>query len=195
LIKFFLSFTSLIVLFCYVPLVALAGALPFKLPSKDEAEIKPVDSEGFLGAIIGDLGALIAPAYSWGVSFITILFVVGTLVMIMSALFKNGQWQKYGQITMLLSFLTMLLLRGLPIVVLSIRTTSDINILLSESLSMLGFAAIFLCFISVGVSFLFGFGYRLIEHPEFHRWAKNLRGVSVLMLLFAIAIPYLFPIL
>ncbi|MEK5071751.1 hypothetical protein [Sporosarcina sp. FSL K6-1508] len=179
----------------FVPIIASADALPFNIPTNDQAEIKPVNSDRLLGGIIGDMSGIMAPVYKWGVNFITIVFVVGTIVMILSALFKNGQWQKFGQISMLISFITMLLLRGLPIIILSVRNSSDIDILIQETLSLLGFSAVFLCLISIGVSFLFGFGYRLIEHPEFHRWAKSLRAVSILMVLFAIVIPWLLPIM
>lgn len=175
--------------------IASANTLPFDIPENDYSQIKQVKSDGLFSGLLGDFGGVMAPVYNWGVKYITILFVVATLVMILSALFKNGQWQKYAQLTMLLSFLSMLVLRGLPIIILSIRQPSDVDILLQESLSMLSFGVIFLCLISIAVSFLFGFGYKLIEHPEFHRWAKTLRSVSVMMMIFAVIIPWLFPIL
>ncbi len=170
-------------------------ALPFKIPDKDYSNLQPVESDSLFGGIISGVGGIAAPIYTWSVVILTILFVAGTLVMILSALFKNGQWQKYGQITMLMSFLTMLVLRGLPIIILSIQSAADVDLLLRETLSLLGFGAVFLCLISIAVSFLFNFGYQLIAHPEFHRWAKNLRGVAALMLIFAVVIPWLFPLL
>lgn len=169
--------------------------LPFNIPNNDHSVISPISSDSLFDGIIGNFSGIAAPAYMWGVKIITIIFVLGTLVMILSAIFKNGQWQQYGQLSMLMSFIAMLVLRGLPIIVLSVQNTADIDLLLQHVLSILGFGAIFLCLISVAVSFLFGFGYRLIEHPEFHRWAKTLRSVAALMLLFAVVIPWLFPIL
>lgn len=171
------------------------NALPFKIPENDYSNIQPDESDALFNGILNGIGGIAAPIYSWAVVILTILFVTGTLVMILSALFKNGQWQKYGQITMLMSFLTMLVLRGLPIIILSIQSSEDVDLLLRETLSLLGFGAVFLCLISVSVSFLFNFGYQLIAHPEFHRWAKNLRGVAALMLIFAIVMPWLFPLL
>lgn len=173
----------------------MTQSLPFEIPKRDFSTIKPNDGASLFGDITTGLGGIAAPIYTWSVVILTILFVTGTLVMILSALFKNGQWQKYGQITMLMSFLTMLVLRGLPIVILSIKSAADVDLLLKNALSLLGFGAVFLCLISIAVSFLFAFGYKLIEHPEFHRWSKNLRGVAALMLLFAIVIPWLFPLL
>jgi len=185
----------LILITCVQPVVVSADSLPFDIPKNDLSQIKPVSSDSLFGGLLNDFGGTMAPVYKWGVKYITILFVVATLVMILSALFKNGQWQKYAQLTMMLSFFAMLVLRGLPIIVLSIQKPSDVDILLQESLSMLSFGVIFLCVISIAVSFLFSFGYQLIEHPEFHRWAKTLRSVSILMMVFAIIIPWLFPIL
>lgn len=177
------------------PSYASASTLPFTIPKNDHSEIQPVSSDSLFGGLIGNFAGIVAPAYKWGIIVITIIFVIGTLAMILSALFKNGQWQKYGQMAMLLSFITLLFLRGMPIIVLSIRNTNDIDILLQEALSILGFAAIFLGLISFAVSFIFSFGYRLIEHPEFHRWSKTLRSVAALMVLFAIITPWLFPLL
>lgn len=171
------------------------NALPIPVPQQDHSKLESVDSGQLFSGLLGDFTSIMTPVYSWGIKFITILFIVATLVMILSALFKNGQWQKYGQLTMLLSFVSMLVLRGLPIIVLSVRGTNDVDVLLQETLSMLSFGVIFLCIISFAVSFLFGFGYKLIAHPEFHRWAKTLRSVSVLMVIFAIAIPLFFPII
>lgn len=169
--------------------------IPIPIPRQDHSKIEAINSRDLFGGLLTDFTGIMTPIYSWGIKAITILFIVATLVMIMSALFKNGQWQKYGQVTMLLSFVSMLLLRGLPIIVLSIRASEDVDALLQETMSMLSFGVIFLCLISFAVSYLFGFGYKLIEHPEFHRWAKTLRSVSVLMVIFAIAIPWLFPII
>lgn len=171
------------------------NSLPIPIPRQDHSKLEAVDTQNLFGGLLTDFTGIMTPVYNWGIKAITILFIVATLVMIMSALFKNGQWQKYGQVTMLLSFVTMLLLRGLPIIVLSIRASEDVDVLLHETMSMLSFGVIFLCLISFAVSYLFGFGYKLIEHPEFHRWAKTLRSVSVLMVIFAIAIPWLFPII
>lgn len=185
-----------LVLTLIFPLMAFAAKAPLPfMPNAEEQKITPTTTDSLLGGISGTLGGLMSFAYSWGITIITGLFVVGTLVMIMSVLFKNGQWQKYAQGTMFFSFLVMLLLRGLPILVLSIHNANDIDVLLRDGLISLSYAAVFLGLISISVSLLFRFGYNLIEHPEFHRWSKNLISVSVLMVLLAIVIPLLFPII
>lgn len=176
-------------------MINLSSTLPFDIPRNDHSKIEEVDSNALFGGLLSDFTSIMAPVYNWGIKFITILFFVAILVMILSALFKNGQWQKYAQVTMLLSFVTMLLLRGMPIIVLSVRSATDVDVLLHETLSMLSFGVFFICLIGFAVSFLFGFGYKLIEHPEFHRWAKTLRSVAILMVIFAIAVPLLFPII
>lgn len=185
-------------LFAFIfPIMALAAnkPLPFMPDKNENQEIKPTSTDSLLGGITDGIGELIGSSYGWGINIITGIFVVGTLVMIMSVLFKNGQWQKYAQGTMFISFLVMLLMRGLPILILSIRNTHDIDVLLQDALMSLSYAAVFLGIISISVSLLFRFGYKLIEHPEFHRWYRNLISVSVLMVLLAIVIPILFPIL
>ncbi|MDX1806479.1 MAG: hypothetical protein R3267_05605 [Paenisporosarcina sp.] len=186
--------TFLLTLFSPLMVKATQAPLPF-MPKKHEGQIEEVSSDSLFGGISDALASLIGPAYSWGIIIITGIFVVGTLVMIMSVLFKNGQWQKFAQGTMFISFVVMLLLRGLPILILSIRNANDIDVLLRDGLLSLSYAAIFLGIISISVSLLFRLGYKLIEHPEFHRWSKNLISVSVLMMILAIAIPILFPII
>lgn len=179
---FFLALTSI-----------QAGAAKLPFDPKREHEIKPVETGDFFGGLISTFTEIVTPLYGWGVNIISVLFVVGAVVMMLAVLFRNGQWQKFAQGTMLYSFITMLVLRGLPILILSIRTQDDIDALLQESLTSLSSFAIFFGVLSISASLLFRFGYKLIEHPDFHRWSKNLLSVSALMMVLAIAIPWLFP--
>ena len=186
-----LSILMTILTLINLPLTTLAAKLPFD-PNRQH-EIKPVESSDFLGGLISTFTDIVTPLYGWAVNIISVLFVIGAVVMMLAVLFRNGQWQKYAQGTMFYSFITMLILRGLPIIILSIRTQNDIDVLLQESLTSLSSFAIFLGILSISASLLFRFGYKLIEHPDFHRWSKNLLSVSALMMVLAIAIPWLFP--
>lgn len=189
--KYIILCLSSLLLFSVFPLYTSANPLPF-MPDKD-SEIKPVSSDSLFGGLTRDIGEIVAPLYGWGITIITALFVIGAVVMILSMIFKNGQWQKYGQGTMFISFVVMLVLRGMPIIFLSVRSSADIDSLLNSSLTVLSSSAVILGLIGIAVSFLFKFGYRLIDHPDFHRWARNLMSVSIMMMLFAIVIPILFP--
>ncbi|SPU40735.1 double stranded beta helix domain-containing protein [Lysinibacillus capsici] len=115
--------------------------------------------------------------------------------MIMSIIFKNGQWQKWGQSTMLWSFLAMLALRAIPLTILSVRSGMDVNEAFTALISSLTQIAIFLGVIGVLLSLLFKFAYKLIEHPEYHRWSKNVLNVSIIMMFFAMIGPFVFGIL
>ncbi|MEK5209669.1 hypothetical protein [Psychrobacillus sp. FSL H8-0510] len=157
-----------------------------------ENEFQADGSSDFLGNVVGDLAAVVVPIHYWGIIGLTAIFIIGTLVMILSALFKNGQWQKYGQNSMFWSFLVMLLLRGGPILVLSIRDSSDVDSLLQDFVLTLSYSAIFLGALTIAASGLYRFGYNLIEHPEFYRRSKALVMVSVLMMAFAMIIPKAF---
>jgi hypothetical protein len=171
-----------------------AKHLPF-MPSSEEQEIKPVSSDELFGGIIDTVENGITPFYSWGVTIITAIFIVGTVVMVLALLFKNGQWQKYGQGTMFISFIVMIVLRGLPILILSIQTMDDFDLLISKVVTTLCYSTIFIGLVGIAASFLFRFGERLIEHPDFYRWSKNLLTVSILMMVFSIIIPLVFPII
>src|SRR4051812_31603839 len=59
-------------------------------------------------------GTLTFDIMHWGGMVISMLFILGVLMMILSILFRNGQWQKWGQGTMLVSFVSLLAIRGIP---------------------------------------------------------------------------------
>ncbi|MDQ0271242.1 vacuolar-type H+-ATPase subunit I/STV1 [Cytobacillus purgationiresistens] len=165
------------------------------MPDKEDLEIKPTSSKTLFGGVMESLGSLVSPLYSWGITIITIIFLAGVVAMIMSILFRNGQWQKYGQSTIYISFIVLLILRGLPILILSMQSSQDVDALLNSAITMLSYSALYLGLISIAVSLLFRLGYKLIEHPDFHRWSKNLVSVSLLMMAFAVLVPYVFPLL
>lgn len=164
-------------------------------PINTDKEFQPEGSSDFLGSVVGDLAAVVVPIHYWGIIVLTAIFIIGTLVMILSALFKNGQWQKYGQNAMFSSFIVMLLLRGGPILALSIRDSTDIDSLLQDFVLTLSYSAIFLGAITIATSGLYRFAYNLIEHPEFYRRSKALIMVSILMMTFAILIPKAFQLI
>lgn len=174
----------------YFPDHLVSATIP---PINLDQEIIPDKDSNLLGGVVQSFAELIVPAYSWGIIIITSTFVIGTLLMILSAIFKNGQWQKLGQNSMFWSFISLLLLRGLPILILSIRNTNDIDILLKEFIITLSYSAIFLGVISIASSGLFKLGHKLIGHPEFYRRSRTLVMVSVIMVALSLVIPKIFP--
>lgn len=168
--------------------------LPFNIPKDDDATIKPVSTEGLFGGLETDLGAIFAPMYGWAIVIITIIFITGSFVMLLSVLFKNGQWQKFSQLLMAFSFISILTLRGMPLIILSIKDPStDIDYLLQGVTHYISAAVIYAAVVGIVLSFLFRFGYKLIKHPEFHRWSRTLRSISILMVVFSFIIPWIFP--
>lgn len=163
-----------------------------KLPSPPNGK-STESSDSFLDNIYSDVSGLGTPLYGWAIDLFTILFVVGTLVMILSIAFKNGQWQKYAQGTMLTSFVILLLMRGLPIIMLSMNTKEDIDILFAAGVAFLSATTIMMAVMSVGISADFKFNYHLIEHPKYNRWSKNLFYVAILMTFLAVLVPWFFP--
>lgn len=194
--RIFLPFLLAFITLLSAPIVGNATSkLPFKVPERDFSKIESNTTDELFGGVKSTFSEMAANAYPWGIKVITILFVIAALVMVLSAIFKNGQWQKYSQSTMFFSFISLLFLRGLPIVSLSIQSSVDVDIALSTLLVILATGIFYLCGISVIISDVFNTGYRLIAHPEFHRWSKNLRGVAALMFVFALVIPWLFPLI
>lgn len=155
--------------------------------------IEPSEGNNFADSIYSEIGGFMTPFYGWAVDFLTISFVIGTIAMILSIMFKNGQWQKYAQSTMLTTFIVMLLMRGVPIVILSIHSPEDVDQLLLGGVEVLKGIGIFIAVISIPISLLFKFGHHLIEHPKYHRWSRNLIGVAVLMTVLSMVVPWIFP--
>lgn len=174
----------------YLPYHFVSATIP---PINLDQEINPDKDTDLLGGIAQTFAELIVPAYGWGIIFITSTFVLGALLMILSAIFKNGQWQKLGQNSMFWSFISLLLMRGLPILILSIRNTNDVDSLLNEFIITLSYSAIFLGVISIASSGLFKLGHKLIGHPEFYRRSRTLVMVSVIMVALSLVIPKIFP--
>lgn len=189
-LKIFWSVATLVILSILVPLQN-AHAMPM-LPDPQKGSVEP-SSKNFADGIYSEIGGFMIPFYGWAIDFITITFLLGTIVMILSIMFKNGQWQKYAQGTMLITFVVMLLMRGVPIIVLSITSPDDIDMMLLSGVNVLGAVAIFIAAISLPISLLFKFGYHLIEHPKYHRWSRNLLSVAALMTALALIIPWFSP--
>ncbi|MFJ7890387.1 hypothetical protein ACIQYL_20205 [Lysinibacillus xylanilyticus] len=151
--------------------------------------------DGLLDKISSNSGINTLSIMDWGIKAITVMFILGVLLMIMAIIFKNGQWQKWGQSTMLWSFIAMLGIRAIPLTILSVKSGMDVNEAFTALISSLSQMAIFLGVIGLLLSLLFKFAFRLIEHPEYHRWSKNVLNVSLLMMLFATIGPFVFGIL
>lgn len=169
------------------------------MPTKDDdvtdnGQIKE-SSFTFMDDLFSNVADLGASAFDWGIKLITILFIIGVIVMIMAMIFKHGQWQKYAQTTMLWSFISMMILRGAPIIFLSFRSKADVDTAFSTALGTLSEVAIFVGMMGIGISLLFKFGYMLIEHPEYYKWYKNARNISAIMILFAFIGPIIFSLL
>ena len=161
----------------------------------DENHMIVADENSFSEVVtsLQDLGAKSTEKiFTWGINCITIIFLCAVIMMIMAILFKNGQWQKFAQTTMLWTFLGMLAIRAVPIVILSFRSENDVDVAFSTALIAISQFTIFIGLTALMLSLLFRLAYKLIEHPEYHRWSKNTLNVSIMMIFFALIGPYLF---
>lgn len=134
-------------------------------------------------------------ALDWGTKGITVIFIAAVLLMIMAIIFKNGQWQKFAQSSMLWSFIAMMVIRAIPLTILSIQGGMDVDDAFNTMIAGLTQLSLFLGVTGIMLSFLFRFIHKLIKHPEYHRWSKNVFSMSLLMMLFALVGPLLFSVL
>ncbi|WP_211656180.1 hypothetical protein [Planococcus alpniumensis] len=188
------GFLALLLLtFLGQPLSSVSAMSKLPSPPSGKSIETSETSDSLMDNIYTDMSGLGTPLYGWAIDIFTLLFVVGTLVMILSIAFKNGQWQKYAQGTMLTSFVILLLMRGLPIIMLSMNTREDIDILFAAGVAFLSATTILMAVMSIGISADFKFNYHLIEHPKYNRWSKNLFYVAMLMTFLAVLVPWFFP--
>lgn len=194
--KNIMAFGIALILF-FIPITAFANTpLPF-MPSKDEFQdnhqFKSTSTESLTDGLLHDLTNVLEPVYDWGITIITAAFIIGTIIMILSLITKNGQWQKFGQNTMFFSFIVLLLLRGLPVIILSIQSMKDITLMLDAFISALSQTSVYIGMIGIGVSMLFLYGFKLIGHPNFYRWSRALVAGSSIMIALSLIVPILFP--
>lgn len=131
----------------------------------------------------------------WAVDIISIIFVVGVIAMIFSIIFKHGQWQKYAQSTLLWTFFSLIILKALPFIIFSLQNFNDVDNLFDSALIMTQQAAIYIGVIGISLSLLFKFSHKLIKHPEFFKWQKTSRNMSIIMISFSIIGPFVFSLL
>lgn len=160
-----------------------------------DIEKSGLTNDAFNNFINTDGMELAINALHWAVQVITILFVVGIIAMIFSIIFKHAQWQKYAQSTLLWSFLSLVLFKALPFLIFSVQKFNDVDNLFEIALTTVQQAALYLGVIGISLSVLFKFGYKLIRHPEFFKWQKTARNMSVIMILFSIIGPFVFSVL
>lgn len=134
-------------------------------------------------------------ALHWAVEFITIIFVIGVIVMIFSIIFKHSQWQKYAQSTLLWSFLALIIFKALPFIIFSVQKFSDVDNLFETTLTVVQQAALYIGIVGISLSLLFKFAHKLIKHPEFFKWQKTSRNMSIIMIFFSIIGPFVFSLL
>lgn len=127
--------------------------------------------------------------FDGGVKALLILFGLGILVMIMSAIFKNGQWQKYAQGTLLWSFLAICILRGIGLLIVTIQSVNDVENLLALGLTWMTHIALFLGLVGFVVSLMYKFAHALIKHPDYYKSSKLSFGVSLVMIMLALFVP------
>lgn len=142
---------------------------------------------------VGASGAM--HIFDWGILAINVLFLAGIIGMIMAMIFKNGQWQKYSQLTMFWSLATMLILRGVPMIIFSTQTGADVDNTFDTFVIAMSMLSIMFGFSGILTSILFKIFNHFIDHPEFYRWSKNSLNVSIVMMIFALSAPTIFALL
>jgi len=162
---------------------------------KDPTKLEIQNTEDMFGGILTDLLGATDGFMNIVALFLVITFLFGVMFLLLAIMMKNGQWQKFGQMTMMGSFVSLLVVRGFPIFIYSIENKEGIMSLFEQTAILLSYTCIFIALLSIATSFLFRFGFRLIEHPDFYRWSKNLFGVAIAMIIFSIAVPFIFPMI
>lgn len=164
------------------------------LPAKRDPNtmpITPTDSSGFFQSMMTSLDSSLPAVYEVGMNVITIIFIVAVIGYAMALLFKNGQWMKWSAGIMLSSLVVILLLRGGPILFYS-TTVMGVPTLIKDIMSFLTATGVFIAVGMLLTSLLFRFNYKLLRHPDYHRWSRRLLVGSILVATLSTVIPVVF---
>ncbi|MFE7064515.1 hypothetical protein ACFVAD_20480 [Sutcliffiella sp. NPDC057660] len=148
-------------------------------------------STGLFSGLTDSMSSALPGIYETGMNVISIFFIVAVIGYSMSLLFKNGQWMKWSAGVMMSSLLVILVLRGGPILFYS-TTVIGVPALIKDIINFLTTTGVFIAIGMLLTSLLFRFTYKLIKHPDYHRWSRRLMVGSVLVAILSTTVPIIF---
>lgn len=151
----------------------------------------PSSDGSLFDGVVSEFATYIPFIYTGFCILLTIWFIISVGVLGLSYVVKNGQWTKFGSGSMIWSFISILVVRGGPILFFALDSYGMIP-LLEDLLILVTNIGIYLAIGLFLVSLLFTFFYKLIKHSDFFRWANRLRISSAFTVVLSLVIPYLF---
>lgn len=137
---------------------------------------------------------LMEPVYQIGIEILTIVFIASIISLTIASIMRNGQWTKWGTAAMFFSFLSLLLLKLIPIMVLT-KTTSEITLLASKGIILLQETSLYLSIFVLIVGFVLKAAHKVYRHPDYYRWSKSLFFGGTIMLVLSFAAPVIFQVM
>ncbi|MGG6447662.1 hypothetical protein [Pseudobacillus badius] len=126
--------------------------------------------------------------YNMAFQIFTIIFVGAVVVLAGAITLKNGQWMKWSSNTMVFTLITILIIRLVPILFLTVNVTS-FTMLITAAIELLVHALFYFAVTMVLVSLFLKMLYRMFEHPKYFRWSRSLFNGSILVFILSLITP------
>ncbi|UNL87529.1 hypothetical protein [Priestia koreensis] len=185
------SLMVLVVMFSSQTHVFASSDIPNFVPKQGDMKIEAKRIDSGTSFMSDTLNGLLPKVMDVGIKVITIMFVAAVIVMAFALLMKNGQWTKIGTGVMMGSFVAIIMLRVVPIFMLT-SDRMNITLFVNDTLDLLKHisfvAAIGMVIIGLFIRFL----HQLLNHPDYFRWSKRLYIGALILTILSTFIPILF---
>lgn len=126
--------------------------------------------------------------YNMAFQIFTIIFVAAVVVLAGAITLKNGQWMKWSSNTMIFTVITILVIRLVPILFLTINMIG-FTMLLTATIELIVHTLFYIAVSMILISLFLKMLYRMFEHPKYFRWSRSLFNGSVLIIILSIITP------
>lgn len=138
--------------------------------------------------VMADVNSSFAVIYNIGFQVFTVIFIAAIVALAGAITLKNGQWMKWSTNTMIFTLISILLIRLVPILFLTINVLG-ITLLLTYIIQLIMSTLFYVSFAMLLISLFLKMLYRMFEHPKYFKWSRSLLNGSVLVLILSIIMP------
>ncbi|WP_251609855.1 hypothetical protein [Priestia koreensis] len=165
--------------------------IPDFVPKQGDMKIEAKSIGSGTSFMSDTLNGLLPKVMDVGIKVITIMFVAAVIVMAFALLMKNGQWTKIGTGVMISSFVAIIMLRVVPIFMLT-SDRMNITLFVNDALDLLKHISFVAAIGMVIIGFFIRFLHQLLNHPDYFRWSKRLYIGALILTILSTFIPILF---
>lgn len=149
-----------------------------------------ISNSGLLLSVEKGTQSLLAIIVDVGFDILALLFVMGVIGYAAGITMKNGQWSKWSFNIMSGTFISIILLRIAPILVLTIDKIG-ITIIINHFVELLSSIGLYMAIIMFLIGLFLRSLNKVFEHPKYFRWGRNLLSGCVII----VVLSYISPVI